>query len=44
MESKRIEAQVGKVLSFKSQVDKMKTGQTRGEFTIISPLNKQHRI
>ena len=44
MKSKRIEAQVGKVLSFKSQVDKVKTGQTIGEFTIISPLNKQHRI
>ena len=38
MESKRIEAQVGKVLSFKSQVGKMKTGQTTGEFTVISPI------
>ena len=37
MENKRIEAQVGKVLSFKPQVGKMKMGQTTGEFTVISP-------
>ena len=36
-ENKWIEAQVGKVLSFKPQVGKMKTGQTTGEFTVISP-------
>ena len=37
MESKRIEAQVGKVLSFKSQIGKMKTSQTTSGFTVISP-------
>jgi len=28
---------VGKVLSFKPQIGKVKTGQTTGEFTVISP-------
>ena len=37
MESKRIEAQVGKVLSFKPQIGKMKTSQTIGGFNVISP-------
>ena len=32
-----IEVQMGKVLNFKSQVGKLKTGQTTDEFTIISP-------
>ena len=30
---------VGKVLTFKSRVSKVKTGQTTSEFTIISPKN-----
>ena len=38
MESKRMEAQVGKVLSFKPQIGKVKTDQTTGGFTIISPF------
>ena len=34
----------GQSVKFKPQVDKVKTGQTAGGYTIISPLNKQHRI
>ena len=37
IESKQIKIQVGKILSFKSQVGKIKTGQTTGGFTIIFP-------
>ena len=37
-ESKQIEAQVGKMLSFKTQVSKMKTVQTIGRFTVIFPF------
>ena len=37
-ESKRIEAQVGKMLSFKTQVSKMKMVQTICRFTVISPF------
>ena len=33
----QIEVQVGRILSFKPWVGKVKTGQTTGEFTIISP-------
>ena len=36
-EQTNIEVQMGKVLNFKSQVGKLKTGQTTDEFTIISP-------
>ena len=36
-ESKRIKVQVDKILSFKSQVGKMKTSQITDEFIIISP-------
>ena len=39
MESKQIEAQVGKVLCFKPQVGKVKTGQTTGGFIDVCPLN-----
>ena len=37
MESKWIEVQVGTVLSFKPQVGKVKTDQTTGGFTVMSP-------
>ena len=37
MDSKWIEVQVGKVLNFKPQVGKVKTGQTTGGFTVIFP-------
>ena len=37
MESKRIEVQVGKVLSFKLWVSYVKTSQTIGGFTVIFP-------
>ena len=36
MKSKRIDVQVGKVLSFKLRVGNVKTDQTIGGFTIIS--------
>ena len=42
MESKWIEVQMSKVLSFKSQVGKVKTGQTTGGFTVISPYTHTH--
>ena len=35
-ESKWIETQVGKVLSFKPQVSKVKMGLITGEFSVIS--------
>ena len=38
MESKQIEVQVGKVLSFKPWVGNVKTSQTTCGFTVISPL------
>ena len=38
-ESKRIEVQVGKILSFKPRVGKVKRGQTTGEFIAIYPEN-----
>ena len=44
MESKRIEVQVGKVLSFKLRVDNVKTGQTTGGFTVISSIFKFLKI
>ena len=37
MESKRMEAQVGKVLSFKPQIGKLKMSQNIGGFIVISP-------
>ena len=42
MESKWIEVQMSKVLSFKLQVGKVKTGQTTGGFTVISPYTHTH--
>ena len=36
MERKQIEVQVGKMLSFKSRVGKVKIGQIIGGFTVIS--------
>ena len=36
-ESKRVEVQVDKVLSFKSQVGKIKTSQITDKFIVISP-------
>ena len=46
-ESKRIEVQVGKVLSFKSQVGKVKTGQTIGGLIgqeCIDPFGKINQL
>ena len=40
-ESKWIEAQVGKVLSFKPRIGKVKTGQTTSRFTVISPFKNE---
>ena len=40
MESKQIEVQMGKMLSFKLQVGKVETGQTISGFTVISPFFK----
>ena len=37
MGSKRIEARVGKVLSFEPRVGKVQMGQSIGGFTVISP-------
>ena len=42
MESKWIEVQVGKLLSFKSWVGKVKTGQTTSGFIVIFPLKNNN--
>ena len=42
MESKWIEVQVGKLLSFKPWVGKVKTGQTTIGFIVIFPLKNNN--